>query len=204
LTACAIAACLLLVLFSTPSREAEAGPEVVEQLVGWNLEIAQAESHDERQKIFESRAGSMKELLTTSRISPEDRDLGQALLDNSEWLANNDDPTAEAERFAGIADKLLTRMDNASGKDDNKRIVKYAESYSRLTEFGVGMNLERAFASKAYHDPKRKHKIDRVIADDANRAKRLDDMLDRHADASAKAIHKARKAHTRKNNFGSK
>src|SRR5579872_2993496 len=64
--ACAIAACLLLVLFSAPSRDAEAGPEVVEQLVGWNLEIAQAQTHDERQKIFESRAESMKELLTTS------------------------------------------------------------------------------------------------------------------------------------------
>ncbi|HEV3384305.1 MAG TPA: hypothetical protein VG097_05785 [Gemmata sp.] len=208
-TAAAVLACVAFglsvfaFLMLSPAREAEAGPEVVEQLVGWNLDIAQAQTHDERRSIFDTRAESMKGLLKTSRLSQEDRELGQSLVDNGAWLTDNDDPMAEAERFGEIADKLLARLDTATGTNDNKRIIKYADSYSRLTEFGVSMNLERAMA-KLPHDPKRKNKIDHLIAGDASRARKLDDMLERHPDSSTKALHRARKAHSRKHNNGSK
>jgi hypothetical protein len=194
---------LVVILMLSPAREVEAGPDVVEQLVGWNLDIAQAQSHDERQKIFDTRAESMQGLLTSSKLSQEDRELGQTLVDNGAWLASNDDPMAEAERFGDIADKLLARLDTATGTNDKKRIIKYADSYSRLTELGVSMNLERALA-KVSHDPKRKTKIDHLIAGDASRAKKLDDMLERHPDSSLKALNRARKAHSRKHNLGPK
>jgi hypothetical protein len=184
-----------------PSREVEAGPEVVEQLVSWNVDIAQAQSHDERQNIFDTRAESMRDLLTVSKLSQEDRELGQTLVDNGAWLTSNDDPVAEAERFGEIAEKLLSRLDTATGINDKKRIVKFADSYSRLTEYGVSINLERALA-RVSHDPKRKNKMDHLIAGDASRAKRLDDMLERHPDTSTKALSRARKAHTRKHNLG--
>jgi hypothetical protein len=192
----------ILNLISTVPPERENGPEVVDQLVGWNLDIAQAQGHDDRQIIYDTKADGMKVLLTNAKLSFEDRDLAQSLVDNGAWLTNNDDPTAEAERFSEIADKLLVRLDSATLANDNKGVIKFASTYQRVNELGVAANLDRAI--KAPHDPKRKTKIDRLIAGDDGRARKLEDLLDRHPDASWKAINRALKGHHRKYNVGTK
>jgi hypothetical protein len=192
----------VLNLISTVPPERENGPEVVEQLVGWNLDIARAEGHDDRQIIYDAKADGMKVLLTNAKLSFEDRDLAQSLVDNGAWLTNNDDPTAEAERFGEIADKLLIRLDSATLANDNKGVIKFASTYQRVNELGVAANLDRAI--KAPHDPKRKTKIDRLIAGDDGRARKLEDLLDRHPDSSWKAINRALKGHRRKYNVGTK
>jgi len=196
---------VLLNLVFAPSwnPERESGPEVVEQLVGWNLEIAQAETPAERQAIYDTQAVSMQGLLMNPKLSQEDRELARTLVETGAWLTNNNDPMAEAERFGEIADILLARLDSATVAKDNRRITKYADSYRRLTEVGVTGNLERAIAIGP-PDPKRKPKLDRLIAGDAGRAKKLEELLDRHPDASWKAIHRALKGHRHKFNTGPK
>jgi hypothetical protein len=204
--ACAAAgiAFLLYFMIGMPANhERENGPEVVEQLVGWNLDIAQAETRPERQSIYDTRADNMKGLMTTAKLSLEDRDLAQTLVDNGAWLAGNDDPMAEAERFGEIADKLLVRLDSATSANDNRVVARFADTYRRVNEIGVSVNLERAIA-KTPHDPKHKPKIDHLIAGDDGRAKKLEEMLERHPDASWKALNRALKGHRRKNNFGAK
>ena len=82
-------------------------------------------------------------------------------------------------------------------------VARFADTYRRVNEIGVSVNLERAIA-KTPHDPKHKPKIDHLIAGDDGRAKKLEEMLERHPDASWKALNRALKGHRRKNNFGAK
>lgn len=190
-----VAICLGLFFLLPSAPDADAGPEVVEQLVGWNLDIAQA-GPEKRQEIYDSRSARMYGLAAQTSLAPEDRDLAQTLVDTGGWLVHNDDPMAEAERFGVIADKLLARLDSASQKPDSPHVVKLADSYRRVTEVGVSVNLERAL-SVAPADPKHNPKLDRLIAGDSGRANRLEELLERHPDASWKAIHRAIKGHHR-------
>jgi hypothetical protein len=194
---------ILLNLVWEPSADRENGPDLVEQLVGWNMDIAQAETKAERHAIYDTQAASLQVLMTNSKLSQEDRRLAQTLVDTGAWLTNNDDPMAEAERFSEIADVLLARIDSATVAKDNHRVTKLADAYRRLTEVGVSWNLERVIATGS-PDPKRKPKLDHLIAGDARRAKKLEDLLERHPDASWKAIHRALKGHHRKLNTGPK
>lgn len=102
-----IALGVFLNLCFMPASSRDNGPEVVEQLVGWNLDIAEAPTHDQRQVIYDTRAVGMRELLDDAKLAQEDRELAQTLVDTSSWLTANDDPVAEAERFGDIADQLL-------------------------------------------------------------------------------------------------
>jgi hypothetical protein len=195
--------CVVLILLFTPSTQHENGPEIVEQLVSWNLEISQAQTPAERQMIHDTQAVSMRGLMNNSQLSDEDRELAQTLVDTGSWLTNNSDPMAEAERFGEIADKLLLRLDSATAANDSHQMTKIADTYRRLTEVGVSVNLERAMATPSI-DPKHKHKLDHLIAGDDGRAKKLEELLEHHPDPSWKAIHRALKGHHRKLNTGQK
>ena len=173
--------------------------DVVEELVGWNLDIAQAQTHEERQKLYENQADSMRNLLSESSLSGEDKDLARTLVETGAWLASNDDPMAEAERFGEIADKLLARIDSASAARDKPRLNQFANAYRQLTEVGVSENLKRAIAANA-HDPKHKRKLDHLIAGDDGRVKKLEEMLQRQSESNSKAIHRALKGHRHKFN----
>lgn len=194
---------LSLVFIPSNNHEHESGPEIVEQLVGWNLEIAQAQTPAERQAIYDIQAVNMKGLLTNSKLSQEDRELAQTLVETGAWLTNNNDPMAEAERFGAIADKLLARLDSATTAKDNRRLTKFADTYRRVTEVGVSGNIERAFSASSM-DPKHKLKLDYLIAGDNSRAKKLEELLERHPDASWKVVHRALKGHRHRPNTGPK
>jgi hypothetical protein len=176
-------------------EERENGAEIVSTLVGWNLDIAEAESNEERQAIYNDQAPGMQVLVASNRLSREDRVLAATLVETGAWLTHSHDPMAEAERFSEIADVLLASLDSATVAQDQARMNKLAESYRRLTEVGVSGTLERL---SIVPDPKRKLKLDHLIAGNAGRAKKLEELLDRHPDASWKAIHRALKGHHHK------
>jgi hypothetical protein len=179
-----------------PPQEQEAIADPLEELVGWSLDIAQAQTPQERKAIYETQANSMRELVAEGRLAPEEKELAQELMDTGAWLAGNDDPVAEAERFGAIADKLLVRLNLATAGKDKPKVVKLANAYQRLNDVGVTKNLDRALAALP-HDPKKKHKLDHVIANDGVRVQRLEEMLERHQDTNAKAINRALRGHRR-------
>lgn len=190
----ALSFCLGGVLFlALEPRNPEAptsSEEVVDRLVVWDLEIAQAPTPDDRRVIFESRAPSMQGLIIKARLCSEDQELANSLVDTGVWLTEHDDPMAQAERFGEIADKILARLDSSTEPDDASRATRYADSYYRLTEIGVAANLERALAVS---DPKHKPKLDHLLASDVHRGKKLEELLQRNPDASWKVIHRALK-----------
>ena len=194
--AAAVAVAVVLALF-VPVADAQAGPEVVGQLVDWNLDIAQAGSPDARRTVHDARAADMQTLVAERRLLPADRELADALIETGSWLTRNDDPVAEAERFADLADRMLVRLDTATALPDEQRAVKLAEAYQRLARVGVAGNLDR-IGKAGPTDPHRKRRLDRVIAGHAGRAQKLEEWLAGHPEPSHKAIHRALKGHPRK------
>ncbi len=177
--------------------EAQAGPEVIGQLVDWNLDISQANTPEARLAIFDTRNNDLKTLVGHARLPVEDRELADTLLETGSWLTRNNDPVAEAERFADIADKLLARLDSAATAPDERQAVRLADTYHRLAQIGVSGNIERGVAIGAFDQPG-KLRLDKVIAGNTKRAQKLEDLLARPPESSHKAIHKALKGHSRK------
>ncbi len=81
-------------------------------------------------------------------------------------------------------------MDTAQ---DPQRVVKLAYVYTRLTDLGIDSNLDRAAAGTL--NAEQKGKVKHLIHSEANRAKKLADIVERHPDATAKAIGRAMKHH---------
>jgi hypothetical protein len=185
----------VLLLFRSP--EARAAPDVVERLIDWNLDLSRTRSRDERSRLYSGQVADLKATLAKAELPPEDRALAQTLLENSSWLAEHDDPVAEADRFNDIADQLVTRMDAATAANDEGRVVKLADSYRRLTEQGVDANLERALASGALSG-ERKQKLERAQRRGAHRAQRVAEILERNPEASRKALHRPTKGRPHK------
>jgi hypothetical protein len=174
-------------------------PDVVESLVDWNLDLSQARSLEVRQEIYDSRVETMRAMLSQTALPAEDRDLAETLLETGSWLTRNDDPAAEAERFSDLADQLVARLDAAAAAKDSRRITKLADTYSRLAEVGVSSNLERAIAVRPT-TPHRKVKLERTIASDARRARKLEELAEQNPEPSRKAFHRALKPHRRHKN----
>jgi hypothetical protein len=193
----ALAVGLGLVFFLAPASEAQAAHEVVGQLVDWDLDISQAQSLEVRRAIHTSRDADLKALMLRTKFQPEDRELADSLVETGSWLTRNDDPVAEAERFADIADRVLARLDSPDMATDGQPAMRLAESYRRIAQVGVSGNLDRIAGTMTF-DPPRKMRLDSVIAGQAKRAQKIEDLLTFHPESSHKALHRALKGHSRK------
>jgi len=179
------------------SHEAQAAPDVVEHLIDWSLDLAQAPSRDERTRIYTGQVEDIKATLAKTQLQPEDRELAETVLATSSWLIEHDDPMTQADRFGDIADKVVARLDAATAAHDEQRIVTLANAYGRLTDLGVDANLQQAVASGAA-GVDHQQKLERVLRCRVNRAKRLADILERNPEPARRAIHHAMKNHARR------
>jgi hypothetical protein len=182
----------LLLLFQ--AEEAQAMPDIVDRLIAWNLDLAEAQSREERNRIYQNEAVSLEASLAKTELAPDDRELANTLLRNGSKLAKEIDPAAEAESFSEIADKLVARMDAATRVQDEERIVKLATTYERLTAVGVTANLERGFAV-AHLDMEQKQQLDRAKVRYNARGKHFAEIMARNPEANRKMIHRPTKGH---------
>jgi hypothetical protein len=192
----ALAASLLLAVGAAvwmflPAPRARASSDVVERLVTWNLEITQAQAPDSKSRIYKERAAELEAALEEADLPEEDREFAVALLDSGSWLAGNDDPAAEADRFNDMADQLLAQIDTATTKKDAKRLRRLAELYRRITEQGVEVNLERARQSNDRASKRKQRKLEKAIRRDARRAQRLEKLLEQAPEPTRKEIRRA-------------
>ncbi len=128
-----------------------------------------------------------------TQLAPAERELAETLLENGSWMAKNEDPMAEAERFNDIADKLVVHMDAAVSAKDQKKVVKLARSYQRITDGGISPNLKRAATSLP--DGERTRKLrQRTAIRQANRAKAIAAIVERSPEASRREIRRELKA----------
>ncbi len=173
-------------LLSTP--RASASSEVVDSLIEWNLDLAQA-SATERERIYANQAPALRRQVQKTALPREERELAEKLLENGSWLAENDDPMGEADRFNDVADQLLERMNKATLKGNSRELRRLARRYQRVAEVGLDATLEKAQASGAL-DFERKRKLERVILRDTRRKQALEALLERTPEASRKEIKK--------------
>jgi hypothetical protein len=162
--------------------------DVVERLIDWNLALTQAATPEQQQQIYTEHAASLKTSLDKASLPEGERELGKTLIANASWLAANDDPAAAAERFTGVADQLLVKLDAAAPKDA-QRLHRIADLYGRVADHGVQVNLERAKAAKA--NLQNQKKIERAIKKEAEQAQKLAELLERMPEATQKQIRQA-------------
>ena len=131
-----------------PLRKA-ASADVIERLVDWNLNMACTPSAADRDRLYADQAADLKAEVLKARLPSGDRGFAESLLETAPWLARNQDPLAEADRFNDVADQLVTRMNLATRGGDHDRVERYARLYRRVRELGIESKLDLLEATGA-------------------------------------------------------
>jgi hypothetical protein len=125
-------------------REARATSTIVDRLLAWNLALTQLDSPAERTELYNAQAPTLKAALQEAELLADNQDLAETLLANAAWLAEHDDPLAEADHFNDVADKLLAQMRTATEANDVQRVARLTALYGQVAEHGIAANLKRA------------------------------------------------------------
>jgi hypothetical protein len=174
-------------LFS--GREAEADDDLMDRLVDWNLQLAEAASPDERERLY-SEAEPLQAAIAAAKLPPEHAALAESFLDNGTWLVSHQDPVFAADRFDGLAGRLLDLARAAGEKGNHKRMKRLLEQYNRVLETGVNPNIESAEASGTL-DFEHQKRLEKLTIEDSRRLRQLTSLLDRAPDASRAEIRRA-------------
>jgi hypothetical protein len=187
----AMAALLFLVIslgvwLLSPSPRVHAdAPGLVERLVDWNVSLAQASTPEERAKLYAQQADAFRVALNKPEVSAEDKQLALELMDNGTFLAKNDDPLAAADRLNAVADQLVDHMNRATSEGNEQEVGRLARNFTKVTEQGIGTNLEKAAQVIDKH-PEQRERIAIVTEKQQRQAAKLDELAKaRHMAAAA-------------------
>jgi hypothetical protein len=179
------------ILFFWPTQHpVQAQSDVIEQLVDWNLELTEAPTPVERERIFSEKHEKLKVHIKQAKLSDADRELAENLLANGGWLVKNDDPVEELNRFNRVADRVLEKMQLAADKADAIQSERLARQYAKIAERGIDGNLERIKVAKVV-DPERKLKIKQMMKEDRDRDVKLLILIEKGSASSQKEVRKA-------------
>jgi hypothetical protein len=191
----AVAALLLLAVgFGTWAAlappKANAG-DLVERLVDWNLELTEAPSAQDRQRIFAERDAALRAELKRASLPAEEQAFAESLLDTASQMSQKDAPLEDAEHFDKIADQLFARIESPPAPSKQSERARLARCYERVLERGVDANLERARIGKKKMGPWQKGKMDWILKRDRDRGEKLETMLERDPEAAGPEVRKA-------------
>jgi len=171
-------------------REARAADDLLDRLVDWNLRLTHAASETERGQLYAEQAAQFRQALGVTNLPPEQAQLAADFLDNGAWLVSQQDPVVEADRFDGLADRLL-QLARAAGTSGNQRRMQHLlKQYNRVLEAGIEVNVERAEAAGTL-DFEHQRKLERLALGDAQRIQQLASLVSIAPDASRKEIQRA-------------
>jgi hypothetical protein len=177
--------------YLTPAPQQVAkGPAVMDQLLDWDLALADAEAPQERQALYTAQAATLQTAVQAASLNDEDRRFATTLLENGAWLSRNHDPVERTEKFCDLADLLVGRMDKAAAANDEQTVQRLGKHYGRVQK-GIGANLARinanAFVAPTGPGAKRAERLERI-------AKRQEEAERRLAVLAEKSPVKAQKA----------
>jgi hypothetical protein len=187
----AIAASLFIVagislLFFFPGQPVAAHPDVIDQLVDWNLDMSQAPTQADRQRIYVERQARLQDSVGKARLGAPERDMAQNLLENGSWLAQNQDPVEELQRLNKMADDMLERVNTTN----SAQAELFAKQFRKINERGIDPTMERVH-SLAVADPERRKLINRILRHDKERAGQIAEILEKSPDITKKDLRKA-------------
>jgi len=173
-----------------PPQQVAQGPAVMDQLLDWDLALADAEAPQERQELYAAHAVKLQTAVQAASLNDEDRRFAATLLENGAWLSRNHDPVERTEKFCDLADLLVGRMDKAAAANDEQTVQRLGRRYGQVQK-GIGANLARlnanAFVAPTGPSAKRAERLERI-------AKRQEEAERRLAALAEKSPVKAQKA----------
>jgi len=179
----AVAASLFLgiaaaTFFLSEPREVAAKPKLVEELVEWNLTLAEAETRETRETLVRDRLPAFRLAVRDTDLSARDRQLANRLIAEGEWQVSNDDPLGAAERLHGLADEMLTLADEA--EPASERSAVFVKLTGQLATRGVLKTAARQAALKEKRDEAR---LARLLAAQEKQAAKMAAVAERQAAA---------------------
>ena len=136
----AVAGTLVLTLGGSRASEASV---VLDQLVDWNLEVANAGSPSDRDRLYAARATELERRVREGRLAADEHELAASLLENSARLSRGSDPLAEAEALTDVASVVVRQMGRAASKGDVHKTKGLNAYYARLVQRGVNAKIDR-------------------------------------------------------------
>jgi hypothetical protein len=174
-------------------RPAPASASVVEQLIDWDVALADAQGPQEREQLYTSSADQLQSAVRTAKLTDEDRRLATSLLESGASLRRTSDPVERTERFCDLADLLVGRMNSAAAADDEPTVQRLGKHYGRLQR-GIGLSLDQLDAN-AYIAPERgaskAERLERIAKRREDAQRRLQLMADRSPKNAQRALHRA-------------
>jgi hypothetical protein len=164
-------------------------PTVVDRLIDWNLELADAPT-TQQSAIFTARAAVLQSEAHDAALSQDDRELASTLLEHGTWLCVNNDPIDRAEKFSDLSDLILLRMHRAAANNDLQALERLSHRYNQIVRSGVGRNLAR-LSEKAKASPEIKKKLERIARRNAEQERKLEILNARASKALQKELRQA-------------
>ena len=171
----------------------EESPDLVDRLIAWNLDLTQASSSTERDRVYADHAEMLKDALIQEEMSDPDRSLAEKLFQTGTLLARNDDPVVAADLFDDVADELLDRVDSAVERDDSPAVNRFVKRFSRVAEQGINAKLDRAVNVRNL-TPDHQRRLDKIQGRGNQRVQALASMVQRAPEKSQKHVQHAMEA----------
>jgi hypothetical protein len=192
------------------SNSAQGADDLLDHLVDWNLQLTEASTETERNRLYADRVEPFRSQLEGAKLPPEQKSLAKEILANGAWMVDHQDPVVEADRFDNLADRFL-QLARTAGKRGNHRCMnRLLHQYNRLLESGIELNVLRAEMLNAL-DAEHQRKLERLGVRDPERMQVLTSLLETAPDASRKEIehalgiyHKRRRRSHRRRHSGHK
>lgn len=188
----AVASLFLLlggVLFFWPTPQVvEAHPDVLDDLIEWNLQMTEAPTPAERKALYRERNETLRKALRLAKLNQQEHELGESLLDNGAWMADNEDPIEELSRYHLVADRLLERVHLSSA--DANQSDRFAKQFRKINERGIDAAIERIKPEK-FTDPEHHVKFNKLMREDVERAERVKKLIEKAPDLTRKELKKA-------------
>ncbi len=166
-----------------------APPTVVDRLIDWNLELADAPT-TQPSAIFTARAAVLQSEAHDASLSTDDRELADTLLEHGAWLSVNSDPIDRAEKFSDLSDLILLRMHRAAANNDLQALQRLSQRYDLVVGNGIGRNLAR-MSETAKATPENRKKLERIAKRNAEQERKLELLNQRASKALQRELRQA-------------
>jgi hypothetical protein len=114
---------------------------VLDNLVDWNIELADADTVADRQQLYAAHASELQQMARECTLAPDAHELADCLLQNSAHLTRQNDPLQEAEGFADVATVLVRHIRTATARSDARSVQQLTHYYSRVAQCGINANV---------------------------------------------------------------
>jgi hypothetical protein len=143
----AAAAVVMLACGLTMFLPGSGGPQtaeaatVLDDLVDWNIELADTDSLADRQQLYAAHAGELEQMARECTFSPDAHELADCLLRASASLARQNDPLQEAAVFTDVAAALVHHIRTATAQSDARSVQHLSHCYGRVAQCGINASV---------------------------------------------------------------